>query len=228
MSLKALIIYIHLPRCIYGVIISCLNDSVSWLFCLYSFYRPPTSSSLPFIFLKYVSDNVACLLKKKKIRGQYLNLSVWHASLLAIYLWSYTPLTSPTSALRLFNAPATEDCLSFPDTQGLCVLLAPSSARNVLPYPFNKVQLKRYLFCGLIVTVLSCTLPCFIPNKLLLPQYLQRKYQMKKSLLNIYYLNILVLGRQKCISQVLLWNSEFIWGRTRANQWLQYNGLNVW
>ena len=30
------------------------------------------------------------------------------------------------------------------------------------------------------------------------------------------------------ISQVLLWNSEFIWGRTRANQWLQYNGLNVW
>lgn len=60
--------------------------------------------------------------------------------------------------------------------------------------------------------------PCFIPNKLLLPQYLQRKYQMKKSLLNIYYLNILVLGRQKCISQVLLWNSEFIWGRTRANQ----------
>lgn len=77
MSLKALIIYIHLPWCIYGFIISCLNDSVSWLFCLYSFYQPPTSSSLPFIFLKYISDNVACLLKKKNQRtiSKYLGVA---------------------------------------------------------------------------------------------------------------------------------------------------------
>lgn len=80
-------------------------------------------------------------------------------------------------------------------SRALC-LVASFSAWNVLPNPLNEVQLKHSLFCGIIVTVLSCTFPCFSLNKWLLPQYPHRKYQMKKKLLNIYYLNKLVLRTQ--------------------------------
>ena len=192
MSVKALIIYLF--NMVYLWLHCLLSKCLSFLFCLYPFYQPSIPSNLPSIFLKYISDHAACSLKKKK-KKQRTNpsFSVWRVSLACV--WPRTPPTSPASALCLSNAQAAKDSTISRSTRALC-LVASFSAWNVLPNPLNEVQRKRSLFCGIIVTVLSCTFPCFSLNKWLLPQYPHRKYQMKKKLLNIYYLNKLVLRIQ--------------------------------
>lgn len=169
MSLKAIIVYSFML--IYLWLCHLLPEWLSFLTVL-SLSLLPASHIPKFTLhhpfsLKYLSGNIACLLKKKR-RNPKENtcVSVWQQS--------NAPCTSPTMALHELSAPATGSP-TLPDAAPLCALLAFFLCRAGPPYSLNKVQLTCHLFRGTILIVLSCPIPYSTQNKRRLPLHLHRK-----------------------------------------------------
>lgn len=172
--------YIHYSWCIYGFAISCLNVSRVSLFLLLDFYICKFTLHLPFSS-KYVSDNVACLLKQKwKTQRTPITLGGARMTCRApparrpILIsdlrsaWTQCPRYKGLSITPRY--PSTLWLVGTPPLHGMS---SPTHSTRFSSNVTSSVELS-------LLTVLSCTLPCSSQNKLLLPLYLHRKCWIKK------------------------------------------------
>lgn len=126
------------------------------------------------------------LKKKKTTEDKSKFFSVAREPSCSVSLTSH-PLASPASALCLSNALAAKGSLLLPDPQGLCALQPPSL--HAMSSPTHSMRFSSNVPSSVELPAQFLYLSLFL-------QYPYRKYQMKKKLLNIYYLNKLMLRTQ--------------------------------